>query len=74
MSVSTFMNITSFDPGVLINPANSKIKYIKIDKCLADQTLSEYFGFIRKLKEEAYSKPYKVLEPNDFPRELEKLK
>lgn len=65
---------TIFHPEILIDPSKANIKRIRVDKCLADRTLYEYFEFIKDLKEESYLKDYEVLEPENFPRRLEKIK
>jgi hypothetical protein len=61
------------DPHLLEIPSKSNL-YVEIKNCIAERTIDEYFKIIKKMKEIALSKPYKILEPNQFPGQLRKLK
>jgi hypothetical protein len=61
--------LTFFDSDILIFSRDSSLKYVKIEKSMANRTIQEYFEIINKMKEEAFSKSSSVQE---FPYKLEK--
>jgi hypothetical protein len=62
-----------FEPAILKDPGNSNIKYVKIEKSIANRTIQEYFEILSKMKEEAFSRPPRmILSPDQYPEKLRK--
>jgi hypothetical protein len=61
------------DPHLLEDPSKLDL-YVEIKNSIAEWTITEYFEVIKKMKEIALSKPCKILNLNQFPGKLEKLK
>jgi hypothetical protein len=65
--------LTFFNSDILIFSRDSSLKYVKIEKSIANRTIQEYFEIINKMKEEAFSKPpIAILSPDQYPEKLRK--